>query len=542
MSRPLSTPSPNNFEQAKHFFLLGLENINKELFEEAERFLCLSLDLLPDRLSTLTNLSAVLIKLDKLEKANEIISKAIALYPDNENIYFNQGQLFENNKNWHLALASYGKAIGLKFDYAEAHMSRGIVLNEMKRFEEALVSLDQAIEIKPDLAVAHNNRGIVLKELKRFDQALQSYDSAIEFKHDYAEAYSNRGIALVELKRFDEALACYEQAIELKPDFADAYWNKSVLLLSLQDFENGWLLYEWRWKCKHLGYSAMVTGKPKLTQLKSDTRYEKKILVWAEQGVGDQVLYAGMFDQLLKMAPSSQIMLDKRLTPLLKRSLPQGTFIESALESEYDEHLPIADLGKYFRTCRADFDGLKNNYLVADKTRANKIRNSLIGHNKFLCGINWSSKTEKIGVEKSMQLDDLLPLLGLKDIAFVSLQYGDVQQQLQVFNEKHAVDILECTSVDNFDDLDGHAALIEACDFVVSISNTSAHIAGAIGKETYLMCPTGKGLLWYWSNQSNGKSLWYPSIHIHEQHSMGQWDDVVEKIKLIIEKKINEIK
>jgi hypothetical protein len=131
--------------------------------------------------------------------------------------------------------------------------------------------------------------------------------------------------------------------------------------------------------------------------------------------------------------------------------------------------------------------------------------------------------------------------LSLKDIAFVSLQYGNVQNQLAEFNEKHDMNILECDSVDNFYDLDGHAALIEACDFVITISNTSAHMAGAIGKETYLMCPSGKGLLWYWSNQSNGNSLWYPSIHVYEQNSPGQWFDVVQNVRLVINKKLNEI-
>jgi len=103
MSRPPSKPSENNFEQAKNFFLLGLESYQKELYEEAERFLLLSLEFLPDRLSTLTNLFAVLIKLEKLEKANEINSKAISLYPNNEIVYLNQGQLFEKIKTgkWH---------------------------------------------------------------------------------------------------------------------------------------------------------------------------------------------------------------------------------------------------------------------------------------------------------------------------------------------------------------------------------------------------------------------------------------------------------
>jgi hypothetical protein len=270
----------------------------------------------------------------------------------------------------------------------------------------------------------------------------------------------------------------------------------------------------------------------------------KKLLVWAEQGIGDQVLYSGMLDQLLTIAPLSQIMLDKRLLPLFQRSFSQGKYIPittSVQNIEYDEHLPIGDLGKFFRIKLDDFDITRQHYLSADLSQAIEIRASLITNKKFLCGVTWNSKTEKIGADKSIKLEDLLPIIHLDDVAFVSLQYGDVHEQLNNFNEKYHLNIQECLTVDNFHDLDGHAALIEACDFVVTISNTSAHIAGAIGKETYLMCPSGKGLLWYWSNQSNGKSLWYPSIHIYQQNEPGQWFDVVQKIKQMIQKKINEI-
>ena len=133
----------------------------------------------------------------------------------------------------------------------------------------------------------------------------------------------------------------------------------------------------------------------------------------------------------------------------------------------------------------------------------------------------------------------MLPILTNKNIAFVSLQYGDVQNQLIDFNEKHNLNIQECKRVDNFHDIDGHAALIEACDFVVTISNSSAHMSGAIGKETFLMCPVGKGSIWYWSNQLNENNLWYPSIHVFEQNLDGNWVDVVQRIKLVIENKIN---
>ena len=385
------------------------------------------------------------------------------------------------------------------------------------------------------------NREQVLLQISHFKEALADFEKAIELNRADKAAHYNLGNLKLSLKENDKALVHYEEALKIDPCYAEAYFNKSVLLLSLQDFDNGWQLYDWRWK-KSDSSLPISTLKPKLINLHSISEGRKKILIWAEQGVGDQVLYSSMLDQLFNVAPSSQIMLDKRLLPLFERSIPHGRFIDKTIaaeEIEFDEHLPIADLGKYFRSCRADFDKSLKSFLKADQTRANEFRSTLIGDKKYLCGITWSSKIKTIGADKSIQLEDLLPILALNDITFVNLQYGDIQEELIDFNKKHGLNIKECLAVDNFNDLDGHAALIHACDFVVTVSNTSAHISGAIGKETYLMCPNGKGFLWYWSNQLNGKSLWYPSVQIYEQSQIGNWFDVVQRVKFDIENKIN---
>ena len=129
-----------------------------------------------------------------------------------------------------------------------------------------------------------------------------------------------------------------------------------------------------------------------------------------------------------------------------------------------------------------------------------------------------------------MTLEELLPIIQTPGIEFVSLQYGDVKQEIESFNQKHGVRVLECQSIDNLKDIDGHAALIDACDFVVTVSNTSAHIAGAIGKKTYLLYPKGTGALWYWSNQKLGQSIWYPSVKVCQQLEFGQWDEIINKV------------
>ena len=123
----------DNFEKAKKFFLLGLDKLEKNLCEEAEHFLSLSLELLPERLSTLTNLSVALLKLDKLEQVEEILNKAINLYPTDSSLYLNQGQLFEKKNNLKLALACYCKAIEYNAKSSDAHYNRAAILQNLQR-------------------------------------------------------------------------------------------------------------------------------------------------------------------------------------------------------------------------------------------------------------------------------------------------------------------------------------------------------------------------------------------------------------------------
>ena len=129
-----------------------------------------------------------------------------------------------------------------------------------------------------------------------------------------------------------------------------------------------------------------------------------------------------------------------------------------------------------------------------------------------------------------MSLEDLKDLLLLPDITFVDLQYTDTSEERASFKDRYGVEILKLEEIDNFNDIDGLASLIDACDQVVSVSNTTVHIAGSIGKETYLMLPQGKGRLWYWSKEKE-QSIWYKSVQVIEQTQIGCWKNVVENIK-----------
>ena len=138
-----------------------------------------------------------------------------------------------------------------------------------------------------------------------------------------------------------------------------------------------------------------------------------------------------------------------------------------------------------------------------------------------------------------MSLDILKPILSLQNIKFIDLQYNDTKAEREQFFKENNISINKIEHIDNFNDIEGITSLIDACDFIITVSNTNAHISCELGKKTLLLLPKGKGRLWYWSSNKNN-SLWYSSVEILEQTFPGEWEPVINKLKTKIKGYISE--
>ena len=172
----------NNFELAKKYFLEGCEFLEVEDFSQAEHKFKKSLELMPDRASTLTNLSATQLKLKKYSEARTAAEKAILIEGGNHEAYLNLGLIEKELKNLQSAANLFDQALRLKPDYAEGWSNKGATLNELKQYDEAISHFDKALSLKPDYAEGWSNKGNVLNELKRYDEAIAHYDRALSLK------------------------------------------------------------------------------------------------------------------------------------------------------------------------------------------------------------------------------------------------------------------------------------------------------------------------------------------------------------------------
>ena len=216
---------------------------------------------------------------------------------------------------------------------------------------------------------------------------------------------------------------------------------------------------------------------------------------------------------------------------IYQRSFPDINLLDentTIVEKEFDGYIYLSSLGQFFRPDINSFENLSSSYLVDDKTLTQTLKNKIKFNKKAICGISWKSTNTKLGSQKNLTLEEMISIFNL-DINFVNLQYGDINFELDNIKNNFGIQILNLDTLDLFNDIDGLASLIDACDLIITSSNVTAHIAGAIGKKTYLIAPFGLGKIWYW-DQADGQNLWYPSVHVINQDTPENIDLPLQKV------------
>ena len=485
----------------------------------------------PGHAEACNNRGTCLLALGRAVEALTSIDCAVALRPNFAAAFSNRGDAMRTLERYDDALESYQRALSIDPALVDALANCGGTLRAMHRYAEALASYDKVLTIAPDQIKTLNNRGAVLRDTLRYAEALISFDKALALQPDYVEAFVNRGTALHELGRADEALASFDKALAISPDHPEAHWNKALTLLAQGDLARGWAEYEWRWKCKSFKFPPRGFAQP---QWRGEALDSGDLLVWGEQGLGDEVLYGSMVGDLVDRGFSITWEADPRLLPLIARSYPGVRAIARTTPpdpvttaSAIRAQISTASLGQHLRPTAADFP-LTGGYLKADENRAQAYRARLLNNGRTrLIGVSWISKNPDFGDYKTSSLDALAPIWQAagNSTGFIDLQYGDTTSE----RAAAGLDLAHLDDLDLFNDIDGLAALIRACDLVITVSNTTAHLAGTVGVPVWVMLPSGNGKLWYWG-AGKTRAPWYPTATIFKQTAFGAWDDVVARI------------
>jgi tetratricopeptide (TPR) repeat protein len=491
--------------------------------------------LAPNNVDAHNNRANALVDLERFAEALASSERAIALQPDNPGLYNNHGNALMGLGRHAEALESFDRTVAGAPGNAGGHYNRGNALSQLKRPQPAIEAYDRAVALNPNHARAHSNRGTQLLELKRFAEALASFDIALRLNPDLPEPYNNRGDALLQSGRVDEAISSFDQALIRRPGYPDARWNRSLGLLSLGRFEEGWDHYEDRWQVESFvtGSSAQVTPELRARLSHSATLDDlagRRVLMVAEQGVGDVLMFASILPDLMRIAGPVALMCEPRLHRLFASSLPPiGLLAPDASDvdlASFDCVLAVGSLGRLFRNRLEDFPGTP--YLTASPPARDAWVARLGSKSaRRRLGLSWRGGTPKTGRDnRSLTLDQLRPLLERQDCEFVNLQYGDPSSEIAAANAslQRPIRMFPPAEIEDFDDL---AGLVQSLDGVVSVQTALVHLAGALGVPALVMVPH----VAEWRYTAAAASMpWYGSVSLFRQGADRDWAPVIGRV------------
>lgn len=486
--------------------------------EQLYKKLLLSLPSLP---TLLTNLGIIAFQRGCYEDGVQFIGKSLAIAPNQPSALNNLGLALVKLNRLDEAVGSFERAIAKKPNYDEAYSNLGNALMELNRLDEALKSFDRAITINPNYVEANFSRAVALQKLKRLDESVVSYDKAIAINPNNAELYFNRGFALQNLNRLDEALASYDKAITLNPNYVDAYCNKSLLKILNGEYLEGWELYEWRWKNEALINSFRVYLQPLWLGQQSITG--KTLLIYPEQGLGDYIQCIRYAKLAVQREARVILELPSALISIASTFKGQFTLIEKGMTPpDFDYHCPIMSLPFAFKTTLETIP-VEVPYLYADSDKQKEWRQRLGNKTKSRVGLVWSGSIEhKNDHNRSISFQALSSLFNL------SIEFHCLQKEIRADDE--AVIALNgkiTIHKDYLVDFSDTAALIEEMDLVISVDTSVAHLAGALGKEVWILLPYAPDFRWMLERED---SSWYPTAKLFRQPAIGDWDSVINRI------------
>lgn len=459
----------------------------------------------------------------QIKEAMQHYLKALQLQPLNVECFTNLGSALQRQEKLKQATACYRYALQLKPDYAEAMNNLGTLLEKQNNLEEALQWYQKAIETRPDYPHGWLNLGAILEKKHQTDQAKLCYEKAIEIKKNFPEALNNLGRIYDQSNDLKKAADFYQQALSFKSDYSQILFNSALLLFKLGDWEKAWALYEHR-------SAAIAQSMPHLQKPQWDGNplNGKRLLVHFEQGFGDILQFLRYFP-MLKQSQKGTIIF--ACPTLLKNLLENFAGIDELIvnglnrepDVDYDVWISLLSLGRIFQTT---LENIPNQvpYLYADSKKTLIWQHS-IKTTGLKIGLIWAGNPRhKNDHHRSCHLKQLVPLFEISGIQWFSLQKGEAEKQLYEIN--CSVQIVACGK--ELNDFSDTAAAMLNMDLIISVDTSTAHLAGALGRNTWILLPFAPDWRWL-MNRSD--SVWYPNVKLFRQPKEGDWQNVIEIIK-----------
>lgn len=423
--------------------------------------------------------------------------------------------------DWHGAVGLATRALQARPGHPEVLTNRGAALRMLQRYDEALADYDAALASSPGSPDIHYNRGVALASIERHEEALAEYARALAAAPRFAQTHYNRGVSLAALNRHADAIESYSRAIEIQPSHSRARWNRGLVRLALGDFLDGFVDYE----ARHLlddrrAATRAMAGAPWNGR---DPIAGKTLLLLAEQGLGDCIQFSrfarGLHERGARVLLESPVGLAPLLSqlPYLDGVIPAGSPLPP-----FDAYCALASVPHLLGTRLQDIPP-QDPPIAAPREWLERWSRRLEGTPGPRVGIAWSGGTGlRSDDPRSIALSQLSFLRGLP-ITFVALQKEIRAQDVAALDDPPSILHFE----DAIEDFRDTAALLALVDRVITIDTSVAHLAGAMGRPTWILLPFAADWRWLLERED---SPWYPSVRLVRQQHPRDWTPVLERV------------
>ena len=476
----------------------------KNDFQESIVYLKRIQDLYPKNTDSLLKLALAHFEIDERDSGNDIITNLISDTDD------------EEKKIHYLQKAS---AVIIKVNSNDTDKDYSIVL----KYSNLVLDRD------PNNVISLSDRAIAKYFMGDVPGSILDSEKALELKPNAFSTLSNVATLYRHIGKYAEAELLINKFDQKFIENNSLNFLHATVCLAQNKFKLGWKYYESRWYKDH----GAPREKPKPQFIKPewvpDLGYDS-ILVWAEQGLGDQILHGTMLNDFSQKFKKTYLAIDPRLLEVFKVSFPEievFSLFDEINQDFFDYQIPLTSIGQYCRKSVEDFNYQKN----LPYKNLFKDRKKYQGSGQRLkCALSWSSSLGMHSRLKTIPLLSLLKVLQIEEIDFYNIQYTDHKNEINDLEKKYNLKLHNPPNLDVKNDIEGVMNFIHECDFVISCSNTNVHLAGAVGQKTYVLAPIHAGRFWYWNNNHEGKNLWYPSIKIIEQKEKYSWDEPISEL------------
>ncbi|MCC6608234.1 MAG: tetratricopeptide repeat protein [Burkholderiales bacterium] len=517
-------------ERAEGWVLLGAVLRDAGDARRAAEAYMRALSLAPEDLAPRIELAVLLIGLAQATNAIPLLQYVLNRDPDSAEAHGNMGIALQRLNRLAEAVPHFERAVALNPADALLQNNLALAYRELGRLDEAAHLLRAAHSRKPGDPTTINNLAIVLADLGRAAEARALVEPLVEARPEFHEARCTLAHVLQDLGELDTGLAHIERVLARQPQNADVRMMKALHLLSLRDFERGWREYTARMTSAESPRRSFP-----FPEWQGESLSGKSVLVYAEQGIGDEIMFANCFGDLLEEARRVVIECDPRLAPLFARSFPGAEVFPGRLPGphpwleqagEIDVQVPAGSLPRRYRSSWASFPRHRG-YLRPDPEKVAHFRARLAGLGSGRkMGIAWRgglAKTRR--ALRSIEPRELEALLGRPELSFVCLQHAATTEDTAAMGAfapgrfHHWPEALV--------EADETAALMSALDCIVTVCSYVVHLGGALGLDVRVLVPASPE----WRYLRAGQEMpWYPAARLFRQRPGERWANVVRAV------------